>query len=66
MKIVQSDKEKVAKALTDIFDLNYEGVIKKVNQNVSVVNIAKKKPKELTDKLRVWMEQNNISTRNQY
>ncbi len=61
-KISQNNKEKVAKALSEIFSLEYEEVLKKVNQNVSVVNVAKKKPKELTDKLRIWMEQNNIKT----
>ena len=56
----------MARSLTDIFSLEYEDVLKKVNQHVSVVNIAKKQPKELTDTLRIWMEQNNISTRNKY
>ena len=65
-KISMENKEKVARSLTDIFSLEYEDVLKKVNQNVSVVNIAKKQPKELTDALRVWMENNNISTRNKH
>ena len=65
-KISMENKEKVARSLTDIFSLEYEDVLKKVNQNVSVVNIAKKQPKELTDTLRVWMENNNISTRNKH
>ena len=65
-KISMENKEKVARSLTDIFSLEYEDVLKKVNQNVSVVNIAKKQPKELTDSLRVWMENNNISTRNKH
>ena len=64
VKIAEENKEKVARALTDIFSLEYEKVLKKVNQNVSVVNIARKQPKELTDTLRIWMEQNHISTRN--
>ena len=38
----------------------------KVARSLSVVNIAKKQPKELTDALRVWMENNNISTRNKH
>ena len=66
VKILEKDKEKVARSLTDIFSLEYEDVLKKVNQHVSVVNIAKKQPKELTDTLRIWMEQNNISTRDKY
>ena len=65
-KISEINKEKVAKSLAEIFSLEYEEVLKKVNQNVSVVNIAKKQPKELTDKLRIWMEQNKINSRNKY
>ena len=66
VKISAENKEKVARSLTDIFSLEYEDVLKKLNQNVSVVNIAKKQPKELTDTLRIWMENNNISTRNKH
>ena len=66
VKISAENKEKVARSLTDIFSLEYEDVLKKLNQNVSVVNIARKQPKELTDTLRIWMENNNISTRNKH
>ena len=54
------NKEVIAKALSDIFELEYEEVWKKVNQNISIVNIAKKQSKEKTDILRNWMNQNNI------
>ena len=60
--IKKEDKEKVAKALTDIFDLDYETVLKKLNKNSSIETIVKKVEKEETDKLRVWMEENNITT----
>ena len=49
VKIAPENKERVAKALTDIFGLEYDDVLKKVTKNVSVVNIAKKQPKEVTD-----------------
>ena len=58
--IKKEDKEKVSKALTDIFDLEYETVSKKVNKNSSIEIIAKKVDKEKTDELRIWMETNNI------
>ena len=61
-KISENNKEKVAKGLSNIFSLNYNDTLEKVTKNVSIVNIAKKQPKELTDKLRNWMEQNNITT----
>ncbi len=60
--IKKEDKEKVARALTDIFDLDYETVLKKVSKNSSIETIVKKVDKEETDKLRIWMEENNITT----
>ena len=59
-KINEEDKEKLAKALSEIFSLDYNDVLKKLNQNTSIVSIAKKQPKEITDSLREWMDQNNI------
>ena len=60
--IKKEDKEKVAKALSDIFNLEYDKVLKKVNKNSSIETIAKKVEKEDADKLRIWMEENNIQT----
>ena len=60
--IKKEDKEKVAKALSDIFNLDYETVLKKVKKNSSIETIIKKVEKEDTDKLRIWMEENNIAT----
>ncbi len=60
--IKKEDKEKVAKALSDIFNLDYETVLKKVKKNSSIETIVKKVEKEDTDKLRIWMEENNIAT----
>lgn len=60
--INKADKEKVAKALSDIFELNYETVLKKVTKRSSIETIAKKVDKEKTDELRVWMQNNNISS----
>ena len=59
--IAKEHKEKVAQALSDIFLLDYETVFKKVSKNSSIETIVKKVDKEQTDKLRVWMEENNIS-----
>lgn len=55
------DKEKVARALADIFDLDHEKVLKKVKRRSAIEIIVKKVDKEKTDELRVWMEQNNIT-----
>lgn len=56
------DKEKLARALTDIFCLDYEKVLKKVTKRTSIEIIVKKVDKEDTDKLRVWLQENNITT----
>lgn len=60
--INKEDKEKVAKKLSDLFELDYEKTLKKVSKRSSIETIAKKVEKEKTDELRVWMEQNNITT----
>ena len=60
--IKKEDKEKVARAMADIFDLDYEKVLKKVSKNSSIETIVKKVEKGQTDKLRVWINENNIMT----
>ena len=60
--IKEQDKEKIARALSDIFELDYEAVLKKVNKRTSIETIVKKVDKDKTDKLRIWMQENNILT----
>ena len=60
--ISKENKEKVAQILSDIFELDYETVLKKVTKRSSIETIVKKVEKEKTDQLRVWMEQNGITT----
>ena len=60
--ISKDDKEKVAKTLSEIFELDYEKVYKKVTKRSSIETIIKKVDKEKTDKLRIWMKENNITT----
>ena len=55
------EKEKVARKLSDLFDLNYEETLNKISKRTSIVNIAKKVEKEKTNNLRKWMEDNNIT-----
>ena len=59
--IHEKDKEKVAKALSEIFELDYDKILKKVSKRSSIETIVKKVDKEHSDKLRVWMEENNIT-----
>ena len=60
--ISAENKEKVAKALSDIFELDYETVLKKVKKRSSIETIVKKVEKEKTDELREGIEKNNITT----
>ena len=57
MKIDNSKKEDLASILSEIFELDYEKVLKKLNKNTSTENIVKRQDKEKTDKLRVWMQE---------
>ena len=61
VNIRKEDKEKVAKELSDMFELEYETVLKKVSKRSSIETIAKKVDKEKTDDLRIWMKANNIT-----
>ncbi len=60
--IANEDKEKVAIALSNIFELDYDTILKKVKKRSSIETITKKQDKEKTDKLRKWMEENNITS----
>ena len=57
----KSKKEKLAKAFSEIFELDYEETLNKVNSDSSIQTIAKKVEKDKIDKLKTWMEENNIS-----
>ena len=54
-------KEKVAKAFSEIFELDYEETFNKVNSTSSIQTIARQVEKDKIDKLRTWMKENKIS-----
>ena len=60
--ISKENKEKVAKALSDIFEIDYDKVFKKISKRSSIETIVKKVEEEKADKLREWMIANNIET----
>ena len=60
--IEKENKEKVAKKLSELFELDYDTVLKKVTKRSSIETIVSKVDKEKTDELRKWMEENNILT----
>ena len=60
--IKKEDKEKVAKSLSEILDLEYDEVLKKVNKNTSIEIIKKRIEKEEADKIRKFLLENNITS----
>ena len=54
-------KEKVAKAFSKIFELDYQETLNKVNSTSQVETIAKKVEQDKVDELENWMKENNIS-----
>ena len=62
VNISSENKEKVARKLSELFELDYEKVLKKVSKRSSIETIAKKVDKFKTDELRIWLDENNITT----
>ena len=60
--ISNENKEKVARKLAEIFELDYDKVLKKVKKRSSIETIAKKVDKNKADELRKWLIENNINT----
>lgn len=58
----QKLQEKVAKALSDIFELDYNEVLEKVTSDASTETIIKKVEQDKIDELKAWMKTNKIST----
>ena len=60
--IKKEDKEKVAQAISNIFDLDYETILKKVEKRSSIETVARKQEKEVVDQLSEWMIDHQIET----
>lgn len=54
-------KEKVAKGLSEIFELDYEEVLQKVSSESQLETIVKKVEQEKVDELKTWMDENDIT-----
>lgn len=54
-------KEGLAKAFSEIFELDYEETLSKVNSTSSIQTIARKVEQDKIDKLETWMEENKVS-----
>lgn len=55
-RIKKENKEKVAKAFSQIFELDYEETLAKVSSDSSLETIAKKVEQDKIDELKSWME----------
>ena len=58
---VKELQEKIAKAFSEIFELDYEETLAKINSDSQVETIVKKVEKDKVDKLKTWMKENDIS-----
>lgn len=64
--IKKENKEKTAKGLSEILELDYEKILEKTKKNTADEIIAKKLDKEITDKVRDWISKEKISGVNIY
>lgn len=55
-------KEQVAKAFSEIFELDYEETLAKVSSDSQVETIVKKVEQDKVEQLKTWMKENNISS----
>lgn len=61
-ELTKVKKEKVAKALSEIFSLDYEETLTKVKSDSSIQTIAKRVEKDKVDQLKAWMDESEISS----
>lgn len=54
-------KQKITKGLSDIFELNYDELLEKINNSSSTITIAKKVEEDVVNKLKEWMKENKIT-----
>ena len=57
----QQLKEKIAKAFSDIFELDYSETLQKLTSTSQVETIVKKVEQDKVDKLKTWMKENDVS-----
>ena len=59
--IKKENREIIAKKMSEVFELDYESVLKKINKRSSIETISRKKEKEVVDKLSSWLIENGLS-----
>ena len=61
-KDIQKLQEKIAKGLSEIFELNYDETYAKVTSSNNVETIVQKVKKDKVTELKEWMSENNITS----
>ena len=61
VNIKKEDKERLARKLSDLFELDYEKILKKVSKRSSIETIVTKIDKEKSNELRKWLLDNDIT-----
>ena len=59
--IASENKEKIATKMSELFKLDYQSVLKKINKRSSIETISRKEEKEIVDKLSMWLMDNGIT-----
>ena len=62
VNIKKEDRERLARKLSDLFELDYEKTLKKVSKRSSIETIVTKIDKEKSNELRKWLLDNDITT----
>ena len=62
VNIKKEDRAKLAQKLSELFNLDYESVLKKVSKKSAIETIKKKIDREKANELRAWLIENNIVT----
>ena len=58
--ISSENKEKISAKMSELFELDYEKVLKKIRKRSSIETISRKEEKEVVDKLSIWLMENGI------
>ena len=62
VNIQAENKEKVARALTDILGVDYDKTLSKITKKTGIETIATKIDEDTADRLMVWLGENGITT----
>ena len=59
--IEDKNKELIASKMSELFELDYETVLKRLKKRSSIETISRKQEKEIVDELSTWLIENNLS-----